>query len=56
MLEPVVILRVVRQMLVQEKAAGLNRHDVFEGMVAHDTLMEAFDWGVPVGCLSVIVA
>ncbi len=43
-------------MLVHEKTAGLKRHDVFEGTIAHDMPMEAFDWGMPVSCLSVIVA
>ncbi len=43
-------------MLVQAKVSGLKRQDVFEGMIAHDIRMEAFDWGVPVSCLTVIVA
>ena len=54
-LERVVILRALRQVLVHEKTAGLKRHDVFEGTIAHDMPMEAFDWGMPVSCLSVIV-
>ena len=54
--EPVVIFRVARQMSVQERAAGLKRHFVFDGMIVHDMSMKASDWEVPVSCLSVIVA